>query len=120
RFLFVGRHVYQKGIDVLLEATALVRSRLPEPFVLEPAFGVRLRPAPRQTVRVGATSPGPSLPEGRQFLSGTRASRRRGIGLDSVRGPAYGTPRHPLHWARERPAVFRRAGSLEPMRCLRS
>ncbi len=35
RFLFVGRHVYQKGIDVLLEATALVRSRLPEPFVLE-------------------------------------------------------------------------------------
>jgi len=35
RFLFVGRHVYQKGIDVLLEATALVKSRVPEPFVLE-------------------------------------------------------------------------------------
>jgi glycosyltransferase involved in cell wall biosynthesis len=35
RFLFVGRHVYQKGIDVLLDATALVRSRTSDPFVLE-------------------------------------------------------------------------------------
>jgi glycosyltransferase involved in cell wall biosynthesis len=35
RFLFVGRHVYQKGIDVLLEAAALVRSRTGEPFLLE-------------------------------------------------------------------------------------
>jgi glycosyltransferase involved in cell wall biosynthesis len=35
RILFVGRHVYQKGIDVLLEAAALVRSRIAEPFVLE-------------------------------------------------------------------------------------
>ena len=35
RVLFAGRHVYQKGIDVLLEATARVRSQSADPFVLE-------------------------------------------------------------------------------------
>jgi glycosyltransferase involved in cell wall biosynthesis len=35
RFLFVGRHVYQKGIDLLLEAAGRLRSRLGEPFVVE-------------------------------------------------------------------------------------
>lgn len=35
RFLFVGRHVYQKGIDELLEAAARIRPRLGNRFVLE-------------------------------------------------------------------------------------
>lgn len=35
RVLFVGRHVYQKGIDVLLEAVARARPRIGDRFVLE-------------------------------------------------------------------------------------
>lgn len=35
RFLFVGRHVHQKGIDDLLEATARARSEIGNRFVLE-------------------------------------------------------------------------------------
>ena len=35
RFLFVGRHVFQKGIDRLLEAAARVRPRIVDGFVLE-------------------------------------------------------------------------------------
>ena len=35
RFLFAGRHVPQKGIDTLLQATARARSRIGDSFVLE-------------------------------------------------------------------------------------
>jgi glycosyltransferase involved in cell wall biosynthesis len=35
RFLFVGRHVHQKGIDILLDAAGRGRSRIGQPFVVE-------------------------------------------------------------------------------------
>jgi glycosyltransferase involved in cell wall biosynthesis len=43
RFLFVGRHVYQKGIDVLLEAAARARREIGDRFVLELAGDGPLR-----------------------------------------------------------------------------